>query len=39
MAEKNYVGARPLLLGVKERLEKTTASVQRVMPQSSKRRT
>lgn len=40
MAEKNYVGARPLLLGVKERLEKTNASVQRVMPaQSSKRRT
>jgi Domain of unknown function (DUF4398) len=39
MAQKNYVGARPLLLGVKERLEKTNASVQRVMPQSSKRRT
>ena len=40
MAEKNYVGARPLLLGVKGRLEKTIASVQRVMPaQSSKRRT
>lgn len=40
MAVKNYVGARPLLLGVKARLEKTIASVERVLPaQSSKRRT